>query len=589
MQKKCENCGATLQDSMKFCYNCGKRVFADTTKNVSKETYGEVLGSERYSHYLYVGGYFLVPKNNAYYAYNPAFTRESYHAGMFYYIYKGYLCKSRMDGTNIEVLTETKAEKIYVNSNGIYLWSHDKEGVRIELWDLCIYGGKKIELKIKEEISSYYIADTKIFIVTTDKEKRNYTAKWLDTNEKQWHIIYDTRENELGYNGSKSGEIIDCIMANKKRVVLWVDIAWYSYDFETEKLICIDKKEELLHDIKIKKYGETIGLNENVEIAAFDMEKDIMWIKTPVNEDGDELWEAWKIGDFGTTEKETAYSKWKVKNEIAMYSCNTDFYFDGQHMYAADLGGSPIRAYDREGHKSEAYKFRHVGRFSCGGGFRVRGKYLFFNCRDWLDGFAGGDEYQFLMTNTPTMPIRLNWMEESSRDWEKRTIAHREVIEDYKKWRKSRKIQLFAEETEMDATDPEKTISTKLEYWQEFTTYAFESASSTQFRQVGFSKSEPADRNWYALRLGSAKVHIELSINTQKDIIKAALLITDASLFEQLYQKIGNQPEITANREAKIKMLSTTREGGLNKNRAAQFEWFMGKACEFKKIVNEVL
>ena len=180
-------------------------------------------------------------------------------------------------------------------------------------------------------------------------------------------------------------------------------------------------------------------------------------------------------------------------------------------------------------------------------------------------------------------------MEESSRDWEKRTIAHREVIEDYKKWRKSRKIQLFAEETEMDATDPEKTISTKLEYWQEFTTYAFESASSTQFRQVGFSKSEPADRNWYALRLGSAKVHIELSINTQKDIIKAALLITDASLFEQLYQKIGNQPEITANREAKIKMLSTTREGGLNKNRAAQFEWFMGKACEFKKIVNEVL
>ena len=121
MQKKCENCGATLQDSMKFCYNCGKRVFADTTKNVSKETYGEVLGSERYSHYLYVGGYFLVPNNNAYYAYNPAFTRESYHAGMFYYIYKGYLCKSRMDGTNIEVLTETKAEKIYVNLSLIHI------------------------------------------------------------------------------------------------------------------------------------------------------------------------------------------------------------------------------------------------------------------------------------------------------------------------------------------------------------------------------------------------------------------------------------------------------------------------------------
>ena len=52
MQIICENCGAVLNEEMKFCYKCGTKVplmaaAPERADSTTSENYGEVLGSER--------------------------------------------------------------------------------------------------------------------------------------------------------------------------------------------------------------------------------------------------------------------------------------------------------------------------------------------------------------------------------------------------------------------------------------------------------------------------------------------------------------------------------------------------------------
>ena len=132
----------------------------------------------------------------------------------------------------------------------------------------------------------------------------------------------------------------------------------------------------------------------------------------------------------------------------------------------------------------------------------------------------------------------------------------------------------------------------KEKYWQEFVRYAFEESKNKEFINAEFPVAVPADRNWYALRLGTAKAHIELSFNTQKYTIRTALLIKDRTLFEKLEDVLAKNEmsdTVIINRESKTVSISIMKSDvDFCGDRISQFEWFMEGACLFKKLVNIV-
>ena len=167
MQIICENCGAVLNEEMKFCYKCGTKVpvMAATPKrvdNTTSENYGEVLGSERYHIFDYD-----VNEHNAVYMrmkdhYSPLYedNHEAYYNNRYYYVYYNeskeerdrgnYLFSSRTDGSDVKVVTRLRLkdrwrvqDKIFVNHNGIYL-IRDKRIIALD------FEGKKI-ISVKSE------------------------------------------------------------------------------------------------------------------------------------------------------------------------------------------------------------------------------------------------------------------------------------------------------------------------------------------------------------------------------------------------------------------------------------------------------
>ena len=666
MQIICENCGAVLNEEMKFCYKCGTKVpvmaaapkRADST---ASENYGEVLGSEKYHIFDYD-----VDEHNAVHMsikdhHSPLYkdNHEAYYNNRYYYVYYNeskeerdrgnYLFSSRTDGSDVKVITRLKLkdrwraqDKIFVNHNGIYLIK-DKRIIALD------FKGKKIISVKSEKLISYYICDTKIFVVYTDSSEDNYSAKWIDINEKVWHKIDSIKARKTTFDNR--GGKIDFIMANSKRVVMWMHFfdyyypeddekirewelgGWYSYEFETEELFCIDKTRFCPHFIEtqpkiIEEYIHSCRYQEKVnltQIAAFDMEKDLMWVKTEIAQNGNEIWEPRKIGPIEVVERDKRYSCWKIPGEVQRST--NGVYFDGKHLYVAENVRN-LYHYDKDGNKSENLK---TDPSHPADSFRVCGNKLFF-----INSLTHIDQ-QFSMITKPSASLRMNWMEYSghySGEEFQNDEHHKEAIirflyekagaassqkESYHDSASPQTMSQPAQPTggsgkglrlksqlnqstqssvcsgkglhirndsSSQSTQPEKTVTSKLEYWQEFVDYAFEGTQNQKFKS-GFPRAEPADRNWYALRLGSAKVHIELSVNTQKETIRVAILVKDEEMFYQLESKLADNPQIIVDRKSQTKSMSMMRKGGLNKGRKAQFDWFMDRACVMKDFVKK--
>ena len=357
------------------------------------------------------------------------------------------------------------------------------------------------------------------------------------------------------------------------------------------------------------------------QIAAFDMEKDMMWVKKEISLNGDELWEPRRIGYIEKTKRDNRYPDWRIRSECK----KKKGYFDGKHLYVVE-GIHNLYHYDKDGNKSENLKTDS----SLADSFRVCGNNLFFN-----NAFSMIDQ-QFSMITKPSASLRMNWMEyrgyyggEEFQNEERHKEAIIRFIYEKAGAVSSQKESYYdsaspqtmsqpvqptsssgkglrlksqlnqtqsssnsgkglhiRNESGSQSTQPEKTVTSKLEYWQEFVDYAFEGTHNPKFKS-SFPRTEPADRNWYALRLGSAKVHIELSINTQKDTIRAAILIKDEEMFYQLESKLADNPQIIVDQKSQTKSISLMRKGGLNKGRKAQFDWFMDRACVMKDFVKK--
>lgn len=131
-----------------------------------------------------------------------------------------------------------------------------------------------------------------------------------------------------------------------------------------------------------------------------------------------------------------------------------------------------------------------------------------------------------------------------------------------------------------------KEPANRLEYWEGFAEYA---------RTVlvpGMTLSKTADRSWYAIRLGSAKIRIECSVNSRAGTLRAAFFVQDAPeifakaqqvshMIDALLSDLGTVIWDENSRAANIS-LNTTQTG---KSTWEQYEWFCEAANRLNKSI----
>ncbi len=130
----------------------------------------------------------------------------------------------------------------------------------------------------------------------------------------------------------------------------------------------------------------------------------------------------------------------------------------------------------------------------------------------------------------------------------------------------------------------------KSAYWEDFIKYISSSPEGIAILEMDdLTLPAPADRNWYALRLGTTKARIELQLNTQKKMIRTALFIKDEILWDKikllLSNKLFRNNKIHMDTESKTPSISLYKEiSGININRKEQFDWYVECTLAFKQV-----
>lgn len=578
---------------------------SEKSKKVTKiETYGEVLGTEYFEYF----GDFTYYRGNCLYA-RRVLRKYSYYGEHFYYIKGDYIWRSDKNGSKINVIKKVPNNhnlEIFVNKQGVYLISEKK----ISLLDFS--GLEKACIETCDKIDSYYICDERIYTVVKDEKFDTYIAQWYDTKKDVYHHIYTASENKKKMNSrgecGSYGSRIKHIMANKKRIIMWIEFwnydypedetklyeiegaGWYSFDFRTGKMKCINNScyklqphMVLSQPEQLKKYeNQMIIENSWISIAMFDMQKDIMWVQKSMN-NGEEIWEPRTIEDVSMQKRVSFLPCWKISDKVI-----GRHYFDGINRFLS-TGDHALFSFNEHGEKSNnIYTKQYAGADL----FQVCDKYLFYINDEF------GKNYQFTKEFLPK-EIGKNWMY----GFVDNTMSNEEILAVNIYNMHSRPVDEQIESVisveSVNKKNSDKTNGTtrvnvdKEEYWKDFVEYAFKKSGNQEFIDARFPIATPANRNWYALRLGTAKAHIELSFNTQRNSIKTALLIKDRELFdtlEGLLRKNNMINIVLINKESKTMNISIMKNDvDFAGNRMDQYKWFMEGACTFKKLVVAVL
>ncbi len=134
------------------------------------------------------------------------------------------------------------------------------------------------------------------------------------------------------------------------------------------------------------------------------------------------------------------------------------------------------------------------------------------------------------------------------------------------------------------------TDKLKLDFWMAFADYAFE---QPEFSSV-FSKRKAQAQHWYSLRLGSSRYHLDLTVNTQKNVIGAEIYIPDnKETFEafkaskrEIESEIGQTLEwIEAKKACRILVTTSGNIKKGSENWKAIFNWYMNMALKLRDIV----
>lgn len=614
---KCANCGTVLKVNAKFCDQCGMKIVErldgkdiPMTKKVEieveeAESYGEVMGIEKWKYFGKHDGSRL---NN--YSGSTIWTfQQAYYNDQFYYIDRGYVWKSNTDGTSQTIIMKLDGEYhfavIFVNSKGIYI----KREKIVELFD---FSGVKVDaVETSDIIKSYYICDNRIYMILKNEVSNKEKVIYHDVNTQSNHIIFEGYYDNLGKNsrGEKSfrSAKIQHIMANRKRAVMWLEFAeycypknndeiyeseisgWYSYDLQKKKMIPLNWLYVHPHDLSVKgaaafeKKLNSMGkaswkLEETKDyfrIAFFNMEKDLMWTIKSVDRNT-ELWEPRKIGSI---EKSMVLNSplWTVPIEPILGEYG--MYFDGVHRIQK-IDDCNLYSYDCKGNKSENW-INHPSRDQ--GIIRICGDYMFVI----NDEIAYNCDHQYKLQFHPGNALRVNWMHYAGKGKDKTEIEKDKIIEAFE--RKNSRV----DDRDVSLEVSSEGGTSKYEYWKSFVEYASGEGGTDEFAGAGFNMPKPAERNWYALRLGTSKARIELTINTRDNLIRTVLFIKDEMLWDnmtRLFLSRGfNEKKIYINTESKSSSISVyKRINGLNINKKEQYDWFIKCAITLKQIYDVI-
>ena len=582
----CQKCGELVRREGRYCPFCGTEFVKESID--LPRIYGEVLGKDHVMIFSKLN-YSLKYWENK----NKRCLRYGYYDHMFYYVKRAdgedvYLWKSKEDGSEEQIIAKFSGEDIpksrsdiFVNSYGIFLVNNTEKSWRI--WWLDFEGKEKNRIALRKEVKNYYICDKKLYLITYENKKETYKVLWMDLEKNEEHVIYtgeikSRRKNRDGSENCIYSMVDPVIFANRERAIIHIgfgyfwypgdgnyencielnDSSWYSYEFSEEKWYCIEKEDFLPHNI-YKDYKRFLDTDINIRekrlaIRNFDIERNIMWVAREDKEDRRyEIWEPHKLEIKGKQSRIEKMASWRVRKEIL----ESAVFFNGDVCYFSDVYYH-FYAMNRNGEMKE---WTQDGHGSCQD-FCVAGNYIFLSkCY----------EEQYNITFDASEPLRSSWMV---------------FLDGYRKDKDEKNEIAEYAKTKNTVTYGEPT---KLEYWNKFINYAFDPVHNCKFT-TEFRKSEPADRNWYALRLGTSKGHIEFSINSREQTIKTAFIIknnpdlyeelkTSGYLFSDTFDKVSGELQWDGISKAKSVSIVRSKKGLSIEEQA---EWFMECACIFK-------
>lgn len=522
---------------------------------------GDACGWERYCHIGYDSGPAFYRSRSD----RNCILRSNERGGLFCPAYQGtiyycsyssnYLFASDLDGTNERVIMplEERPSAMTVNRFGIILLSYESVKMEIRIYT---HQGKlqlKTLLEGKGDISCPYVCGTTVYYLQANKdgsqsayrlhinlEKRTHTVQRLyeglehsDDPEKMLYVKH-TAEMVLGSEDyalvyvtnsyEKDGD--DCLFANSA--------AWYYYDIKTRKRYCLSNPHYSPDNIRTEpeKYAQYLEDPQNakdwVQIAHFDIANRLIWVYRSARN---------KQGEVGTylvpynlqpgflNYPRKDFPAWK-ENERLNNLRYGRYYFDGRYRCYSE-SYNVFDTYTRAGEKMHW----SGGHGSCDN-FEVVGDILF------LDSDLSGRASQFELTDGKPILLRDDWRgSTSSRKFDE---TREELIKNYEAEKLRQKQPAKGPDSGAGAAKPPAqspgntfTPNNKLAYWEEFKSY-FESNPTAG----GIKCSKPADRNWYALRVGSAKFRIECSVNSKNQTLRVGFFLENS---QEYYGRAATQ------------------------------------------------
>lgn len=136
------------------------------------------------------------------------------------------------------------------------------------------------------------------------------------------------------------------------------------------------------------------------------------------------------------------------------------------------------------------------------------------------------------------------------------------------------------------------TQKLQLEFWQAFNDYAFRKA---EFSRT-FSKHKPQPQNWYDLSIGIPNCYIELTVNTQKNLIGTDIYISNDKEKFKKFEACREQIEIDlgmklewreASKDCRILAVRDGDIAGCSTKWTEYFDWMCNMAFKLKEIINK--
>ena len=131
----------------------------------------------------------------------------------------------------------------------------------------------------------------------------------------------------------------------------------------------------------------------------------------------------------------------------------------------------------------------------------------------------------------------------------------------------------------------------QLKFWQQLS----ETIKSNELYTKEFSPRKALPAHWYSLAVGSSQYHIELTLNTQKNLLGVQIRIPDNKEKFFMFKKYAGEIEKIldtkiecheANKVAAIKIQKPCDiNDELNWNQA--IDWLMSKAIKFKEVIKK--